>query len=150
MAFNQLRQGTIGSGEIFLASKGAMPITGLPGKPTTQGKNGRSHQTLQLFLEADRPGTLEQLRERIKHYRQHYNHCESCLWLVWDWLAGWVAAVPPPRMWLLQSLVSKYLAVDLSIHRAWSAGTCPAHIGSLIRRLSSSCRGVTHHGAVPT
>lgn len=41
-AFNQLRQGTIGAVEIFLASHGTMPISGLPGKPTTQGKNERS------------------------------------------------------------------------------------------------------------
>jgi transposase InsO family protein len=37
-AFNQLRAGTSGSVEIFLASKGTMPISGLPGRPTTQGK----------------------------------------------------------------------------------------------------------------
>ncbi len=43
LAFNQLRAGTIGSVEIFLASKGTMPISGLPGKPATQGKNERSH-----------------------------------------------------------------------------------------------------------
>ncbi|MGO1694084.1 MAG: integrase core domain-containing protein [Arthrobacter sp.] len=74
LAFNQLRQGKIGAVEIYLASKGTMPISGLPGKPTTQGKNERSHQTLQRFLQANRPGTLEQLRERIARYRQHYNH----------------------------------------------------------------------------
>ncbi|GAA4828461.1 hypothetical protein GCM10023354_03310 [Garicola koreensis] len=43
-AFNQQRPGAIGSVEIFLASKGTMPISGLPGRPTTQGKNERSHQ----------------------------------------------------------------------------------------------------------
>jgi len=37
-AFNQLRKGIIGAVEAFLASRGTMPITGLPGKPTTQGK----------------------------------------------------------------------------------------------------------------
>ena len=35
-AFNQLRQGRVGSVEIYLASQGTMPITGLPGRPTTQ------------------------------------------------------------------------------------------------------------------
>ncbi|MCF2585814.1 hypothetical protein HU144_00740 [Brevibacterium sp. UCMA 11752] len=34
-AFKKLRQGRIGDLETFLASKGAMPISGLPGKPTT-------------------------------------------------------------------------------------------------------------------
>ncbi|TFD00505.1 transposase [Cryobacterium sinapicolor] len=74
LAFNQLRAGTIGSVEIFLASKGTMPISGLPGKPTTQGKNERSHQTLIRFLDADRPATLEQLRGRVQRFREHYNN----------------------------------------------------------------------------
>ncbi|WP_417235128.1 integrase core domain-containing protein, partial [Arthrobacter sp.] len=38
-----------------------------------QGKNERSHQTLQRFLAADRSRTLDQLRARITRYRQHYN-----------------------------------------------------------------------------
>lgn len=74
LAFNQLRYGRIGSVEIFLASKGTMPISGIPGKPTTQGKNERSHQTLIRFLDADRPATLEQLRARIGRFREHYNN----------------------------------------------------------------------------
>lgn len=73
LAFNQLRQGTIGAVEIFLASKGSMPISGLPGKPTTQGKNERSHQTLIRFLDANRPATLDQVRSRIRRFRNHYN-----------------------------------------------------------------------------
>lgn len=72
-AFNQLRQGRIGSVEIFLASRGTMPISGLPGRPTTQGKNERSHQTLIRFLDANPPATLEQLRARIRTFREHYN-----------------------------------------------------------------------------
>lgn len=54
--------------EIFLASKGTMPISGLPGRPTTQGKNERSHQTLIRFLDANRPATLEALRARISRF----------------------------------------------------------------------------------
>lgn len=72
-AFNQLRRGLIGAVEIFLASKGTMPISGLPGRPTTQGKNERSHQTLIRFLDANRPATLQGLRARIQRYREHYN-----------------------------------------------------------------------------
>lgn len=72
-AFNQLRQGRIGSVEAFLASKGTMPITGRPGRPTTQGKNERSHQTLIRFLDAHPPATLEQARHRIEKFREHYN-----------------------------------------------------------------------------
>lgn len=72
-AFNQLRQGTIGAVEIFLASHGTMPISGLPGKPTTQGKNERSHQTLVRFLDAQRPATIDQLRQEIRRFRDQYN-----------------------------------------------------------------------------
>lgn len=60
--------------EVFLASRGTMPISGLPGRPTTQGKNERSHQRLIRFLDANQPVTLEQLLERIRRYREHYNH----------------------------------------------------------------------------
>jgi transposase InsO family protein len=74
LAFNQLRAGTFGSVEIFLASKGTMPISGLPGKPTTQGKNERSNQTLIRYLDAARPATLEQLRSRIQRFREPYNN----------------------------------------------------------------------------
>lgn len=74
LAFNQLRQGGVGSVEIFLASRGTMPISGLPGKPTTQGKNERSHQTLIRFLDANQPATLEQLRKRVIHFRDHYTN----------------------------------------------------------------------------
>jgi hypothetical protein len=73
LAFNQLRQGRIGSVEIFLASRGTMPISGMPGRPTTQGKNERSHQTLARFLDANRPASLEQLRAWITRFREHYN-----------------------------------------------------------------------------
>lgn len=37
-AFKQLRQGSTDAVENFLASKRAMPIRGLSGKPTIQGK----------------------------------------------------------------------------------------------------------------
>lgn len=72
-AFNQLRQGKIGSVEVFLASRGTMPISGLPGRPTTQGKNERSHQTLTRFLDANPSATLGQLQQRITKFREHYN-----------------------------------------------------------------------------
>ncbi|QOD04377.1 integrase core domain-containing protein [Pseudarthrobacter sp. BIM B-2242] len=74
LAFHQLRLGRVGAVEFFLASRGTLPITGPPGKPTTQGKNERSHQTLVRFLDAHRPTNLEQLRARICRYREHYNN----------------------------------------------------------------------------
>ncbi|MBP2399798.1 transposase InsO family protein [Glutamicibacter protophormiae] len=73
-AFNQLRSGRFGSVEIFLASKGSMPITGLPGRPTTQGKNERSHRTLQRFLTANMPQDLADVQRLLKRYREHYNN----------------------------------------------------------------------------
>lgn len=113
-AFNQLRGGRIGNVEVFLASRGTMPITGLPGRPTTQGKNERSHQTMTRFLNANRPGTLEQLRERITRFREHYNHRRPHQALdqatprtAWD-LLDHTPAVEPIRMEVLQAKASQY------------------------------------------
>ncbi|MFJ5870164.1 integrase core domain-containing protein [Dietzia maris] len=113
-AFNQLRSGTIGTVEVFLASRGTMPITGLPGRPTTQGKNERSHQTLTRFLNANRPATLEQLRERITRFREHYNHRrphqaldQSTPKTAWDLLEH-TAATEPIRMEVLEAKASQY------------------------------------------
>lgn len=50
-----------------------MPITGLPGRPTTQGKNERSHRTLQRFLTANKPQDLADVQRLLKRYREHYN-----------------------------------------------------------------------------
>ncbi|KAA8727409.1 integrase core domain-containing protein [Corynebacterium phocae] len=72
-AFNQLRQGKVGPLEEYVASQGCKPIPGRPGHPQTQGKNERSHTTLIRFLDAHRPTTLEQAKELITTYREHYN-----------------------------------------------------------------------------
>lgn len=72
LAFIQLLQGRVGTVEIYLASKGTMPISGFPGRPTTQGKTERSHQTLTRFLDANPPATLAQERRRIAVFREHY------------------------------------------------------------------------------
>lgn len=58
---------------VFLASKGTMSISGMPGRPTTQGKNERSHQNLRRFLDANKPQDLTGLRSLITRYREHYN-----------------------------------------------------------------------------
>lgn len=114
LAFNQLRAGTIGSVEIFLASRGTMPISGLPGRPTTQGKNERSHQTLIRFLDANRPVTLEQLRERITRFREHYNHRrphqaldQATPGTAWELLEHTPATEPVPLQ-VLEAKASEY------------------------------------------
>ena len=73
-AFNQLRSGVIGVTERFVISHGCEPISGLPGKPTTQGKNERAHQPLRRFLNAHQPTTFEELEELIQTWRHKYNH----------------------------------------------------------------------------
>ncbi|PYI65473.1 IS481 family transposase [Arthrobacter livingstonensis] len=117
LAFNQLRAGRIGSVEIFLASKGTMPISGLPGKPTTQGKNERSHQTLLRFLDAHQPATLEQLQGRISRFRDHYNNRRPHQSLdhatprtAWDLLEHTPATEPIPLS-VLEAKASYYTQV---------------------------------------
>lgn len=45
----------------------------MPGRPTTQRKNERSHHILLRFLEANSPQNLSELRKPIQRYREHYN-----------------------------------------------------------------------------
>lgn len=73
-AFNLSRQGMVAALERFLADVGCLAISGQFRKPTTQGKNERSHQTLQRHLDAHAPTSLEQVRKLIGGYRQYYNH----------------------------------------------------------------------------
>lgn len=72
-AFNQLRQGSIGALEAFLASKGCLAISGRPAHPQTQGKNERSHSTLLKYLRVHQPSTLDEAALRIEMFRKHYN-----------------------------------------------------------------------------
>lgn len=116
-AFNQLRRGSIGAVEVFLASRGTMPISGLPGRPTTQGKNERSHQTLIRFLDAERPAKIAQLQERIQKYRKHYNHRRPHQALnqatpkeAWDLLEHTPAEEPIPLL-VLEAKASQYSQV---------------------------------------
>lgn len=118
LAFNQLRHGQIDAVEIFLASKGSMPISGLPGKPTTQRKNERSHQTLQRFLEANKPRNLTELRNRIKYYRKHYNRRrphrslnQSTPHLAWEMLEHTPPAIEPIPLAVLEGKTAEYRRV---------------------------------------
>lgn len=60
--------------ERALADRGCRAITGSFRSPTTQGKDERSHQTLQRFLKAHSPRTLERVAELVIEYREYYNH----------------------------------------------------------------------------
>lgn len=73
-AFNQSRRGKTSQLESYLRRQGVTPITGRPGKPTTQGKNERLHQTIQKFLDAHRPiRTAKRLAELVEEFDEYYN-----------------------------------------------------------------------------
>jgi transposase InsO family protein len=76
-AFNlaRRRNGSEAPLERFLKAFGVTPISGQVGKPTTQGKNERLHQTLQKFLEAHRPITTpEHLDQFLDQFADEYNN----------------------------------------------------------------------------
>lgn len=57
-----------------LADRGCLGITGSFRSPTTQGKNERSHQSVQRFLKAHTPKAVEDVAELLVEYREYYNH----------------------------------------------------------------------------
>lgn len=165
LAFNQLRQGVVGAVEVFLASHGTMPITGIPGKPTTQGKNERAHQTLKRFLDANRPATLEALRARITIFREHYNHRRPHQALgdatpnaAWQLLEH-TPATDPIALVVLEAKAAQYVAArtrrDRDLHRAGLTITktgevLPAHqdqaVNQSIVDVTSANRQIYYHG----
>ena len=72
-AFNQLRQGTIGALEAYVASVGCLQISSRPSHPQAQDKNERSHRTLLRYLRVQRPRTLGEAAQLIEDFRHHYN-----------------------------------------------------------------------------
>ncbi|WP_454293388.1 integrase core domain-containing protein [Salana multivorans] len=73
-AFNLTRRGGLTQLQRKLADHGCLAICGRVASPTTQGKNERSHQTLQRFLTAHAPASLERVRSLLIAYREYYNH----------------------------------------------------------------------------
>ncbi|MDR1078015.1 MAG: DDE-type integrase/transposase/recombinase [Propionibacteriaceae bacterium] len=73
-SFNMSRRGLTAPLENWLAIRGVKPVTGKPGKPTTQGKNERLHRTLKQFLEANRPiATPGELAALVERFTTGYN-----------------------------------------------------------------------------
>lgn len=165
LAFNQLRQGVVGAVEVFLASHGTMPITGLPGKPTTQGKNERAHQTMKRFLDANRPTTLAALRSRITMFREHYNHRRPHQALgdatphsAWELLEH-TPATDPIALVVLEAKAAQYVAArnrrNRDLHRAGLTVTktgelLPAHpdqaVNQSIIEVTSANRQIYYQG----
>jgi transposase InsO family protein len=74
MALNPSRRGARSLMLDLLDSLGVEAITGRPYKPTTQGKNERSHQTLHRFLRARPPaGGISQLQQLVDAFDEEFN-----------------------------------------------------------------------------
>lgn len=74
MALNPSRRGWEGQLVAYVTSLGIQAITGRPGRPTTQGKNERLHQTLFRFLDKQPLAqTLVQLQEQVDRFDLIYN-----------------------------------------------------------------------------
>ncbi|MEX2534009.1 MAG: integrase core domain-containing protein [Trueperaceae bacterium] len=73
-SFNLSRQGMVTALQRHLATLGCLCISGQFRRPTTQGKNERSHQTLQRFLDAHVPRSVQQVRALLIEYREYYNN----------------------------------------------------------------------------
>ena len=73
-ALNPTRRGVRGRLVDYVTALGVEAITGKPGKPTTQGKNERFHQTLFRWLDKQPlAATLEQLQAQVDAFDDHYN-----------------------------------------------------------------------------
>ncbi len=74
VALNPSRRGVRGKLVAYLESLGVEPITGRPGRPTTQGKNERFHQTLFRWLDRQPfAETLDELQTQVDAFDQIYN-----------------------------------------------------------------------------
>ena len=74
VALNPSRRGHQGQLVAHLKALGTEPITGKPGKPTTQGKNERFHQTLFRWLDKQPlAGTLRELQAQVDLFDHVYN-----------------------------------------------------------------------------
>lgn len=73
-ALNPSRRGWEGQLTTYVTTLGVTAITGKPGKPTTQGKNERFHQTLFRWLDKQPLSeTIQQLQEQVERFDAIYN-----------------------------------------------------------------------------
>lgn len=73
-ALNPTRRGYLGQLVAYVTRLGVEPITGRPGKPTTQGKNERFHQTLFRYLDKQPIATnLRELQKQVDAFDHIYN-----------------------------------------------------------------------------
>jgi putative transposase len=73
-AFNTSRRGWEAKLTTYVSSLGVQAITGKPGKPTTQGKNERFHQTLLKWLNKQPlVATIKELQDQVDHFDVIYN-----------------------------------------------------------------------------
>ncbi|AND15831.1 integrase [Rathayibacter tritici] len=73
-ALNPTRRGVRGQLVDYVTALGVEAITGKPGKPTTQGKNERFHQTLFRWLDKQPlAATLDQLQTQVDEFDDIYN-----------------------------------------------------------------------------
>lgn len=74
VALNPSRRGWTGQLVEFVTGFGIQAITGKPGKPSTQGKNERFHQTLFRWLDKQpHARTMDELQEQIDRFDVIYN-----------------------------------------------------------------------------
>lgn len=74
MALNPTRRGWHGQLVAYVNSLGVQAITGKPGKPTTQGKNERFHQTLFRWLDKQPlAGSIAELQAHVDTFDVIYN-----------------------------------------------------------------------------
>ena len=74
LALNPSRRGVLGQLVAHVTALGVEPITGKPGKPTTQGKNERFHQTLFRYLDKQPlAATLDELQAQVDAFDLIYN-----------------------------------------------------------------------------
>lgn len=141
LALNPTRQGHIGQLVEHAACLGVEAITGKPGRPTTQGKNERFHQTLFRFLDKQPlADSLEELQAQVDAFDRIYNTERGRQALPGRITpqAAWEATpkAEPPRPRPMRPLFAR----PDRTHRPTAREPWPADLpaGTVVRSLSSS------------